>query len=133
MTYEVEFEEGVPASEFAAADDCLVLARRLHESTRSDRPIGAYFYRPDREALFVVLGAQVSGMGWFPANYSDKGVGSLSSDANVDLDQPLDYWLCGHHGQIAPENAVTITTMFSSLDQFLREGGQPNAAKWVAE
>ena len=133
MTYAVEFEEGAAARDFADADDCFALAHRLHESASSDRPVGAYFYRPDGESLFVVFGAEVSGMGWFPANYSDTGVGSLSSDANVELDEPLDYWLCGHHGQIGPRNAVTITTMFSSLEQFLRDGGQPGAANWIAD
>ena len=133
MTYAVEFEEGAPAKEFAAADDCLALAHRLHESASPDRPLGAYFHRPDGESLFIVLGAEVSGMGWFPANYSDTGVGSLSSGANVELDEPLDYWLCGHHSQVCPENAVTITTMFSALEQFLRDGGQPSANNWVAD
>ena len=133
MTYAVEFEEGTPAREFATANDCLALAHRLHESANSDRPLGAYFYRPDGESLLVVLGAEVSGMGWFPSNYSDTGVGSLSSDANVDLDEPLDYWLCGHHGQISPENAVAVTTTFSALKQFLQLGGQPSAANWLAD
>lgn len=125
----VEFEDGSPAREFSAADDCLALAHRLHESTNSNRPIGANFYRPDRKSLFVVLGSQVSCMGWFPASYSDGGVGSPSFSADVNIEEPLDYWLCGHHGQIGPENAGEITTMFSSLEQFLRDHQETRTAK----
>ena len=133
MTYAVEYEEGVPATEFAAADDCLALAHRLHDSARLERPLGAHIYRPDGESLFVVLGAEVSCMGWFPANYSDRAVGSLSSDANVTLEEPLDYWFCGHHGQVCPDNAVAITTALSALEQFLQFGGQPGAVNWIAD
>ena len=133
MTYAVEFEEKASASELAAVDDCLALARQLHESARLDRPLGAYFFHPNGESLSVVLGAEVSSMVWVPANYAETALGSLSSDANVDLDRPIDFWHCGHHGQIGPENAVSISTMLAALEQFLNDGGPPSAVGWVPD
>ena len=133
MTYAVEFEVDGPAKELAEIDDCIALARRLHESARLDRPLGALFHRPDGESLSVAIGAEVSFMVWFPANYAETALGSLSSEANIVLDAPVDYWLCGHHGQIGPVNAVAIPTMFSALEQFLRDGGPPKVVGWVPD
>ena len=133
MTFSAEYEEQAPASELASVGDCLALARHLHESGIAGRPIGAHFYRSDGESLFIVFGAEVSCMVWFPANYSDTGLGSFSSGKDVDDNEPLDYWFCGHHGQVHPENAITISNAFSALEQFLHNGGQPEAIDWIAD
>ena len=107
MAFQVEFETEQPPKVLTNSEESLSLAREIHET--AERPIGACFYHPSGEHLLVVLGAIVSALCYFPADYAETAVGSMSSEGSEKLDDPLDYWLCGHHGQIAPENAHSVS------------------------
>ena len=128
MAYLVEFEEERSPRELTSSRECLDLAHEIHET--ANKPVGAYFYHPNGECLLAVLGATVSALCHLPANYADTAVGSMSSRANERLADPLDYWLCGHHGQIAPENAIDVPAMFAALEHFLALGGRSDDVNW---
>ena len=90
MNYAVEIEENLPTTELGTVDECLSLARQIHDSASSKGPLGAFFYHPNGEYLFTIFGARVSCLCYFPANYDDTGVGSWCSDANAKLAGPID-------------------------------------------
>ena len=131
MAYQVEFEEEQPPKELESSEECLSLARAIHDTARS--PVGACFHHPNGESLLVVLGATVSAACHFPADYAETAVGSMSTAGDGRLIAPLDYWLCGHHSQVAPENAIDVSTMFSALEYYLERGGRSGDVNWVPD
>ena len=133
MKYAVEYEEHAPKTVLSTPDECLSLAHEIHDLASSSRPLGVYFCHPNGDSLLAVFGTDVSWLNYIPANYAETAVGSLSSQKNTNLAEPLDFWCCGHHGQVPRENAVQISTAFSALEEFLWNGNLPTCTDWVPD
>ncbi len=97
------------------------------------KPLGVFVHRIDGESLSCVLGASLTAFVWYPQNYDENAIGSWTSHTNTPAEEPLDFWLCGHHTQAYTDSQVPRSVLQKVILSFLKNGERNDSIKWIRD
>ena len=120
-------EEGRPAT-FRDADSCLSFLQDLHLRVR--RPVGVQLSTKNGDSLFLVLGGAASYAEYFPEGWVRTSASSTCASADVVVSDPIDYWFCGEHGQVALRHALSINACYEIARHFVSGRGRWPGVNW---